>query len=234
MTNSGIIHLCFIFIGISIIISACSGRPDLVNRNSAVKDILEKNDMPLESGRLEYQSYRLWHTIDQFDLTRFQFFGDFYNDRLKFYYLQDPELYMGDAKVNLIMLYFLDERLVKVRYHLDRNIEEHLLDSLGIGLLDTKYNRNKQVLATGRSLKKLKDFNLSRNDPHEYEINWDRSVITSSFLVNAYSGIKFKFDTISARYIYIDQLKSYKKRLIDIENSRLARLMKDSIQTRKN
>ena len=132
------------------------------------------------------------------------------------------------------MLYFLDERLVKVRYHLDRNIEEHLLDSLGIGLLDTKYNRNKQVLATGRSLKKLKDFNLSRNDPHEYEINWDRSVITSSFLVNAYSGIKFKFDTISARYIYIDQLKSYKKRLIDIENSRLARLMKDSIQTRKN
>jgi len=209
--------------------AGCSIRPDQVNKNSATQEDINQIVKPFLKGPPEIRTYRLWHTIDQFDLNKFQFFGEFYDERLKFYYSEDPQLQIGDAKVNLIILYFLDDRLVKVRYHLDRNIEEHLMDSLGIGLLDTKYNRNKQVLATERSLRKLKEFNLSRNDPNEYEICWDRSIITSSFLVNAYSGIKFEFDTISARYIYIDQLKSYKKRLIEIENSQIARLKGDRI-----
>ena len=185
-------------------------------------------------GTPELQTYRLWHTIDQFDLNRFKYFGEFYNDRLKFYYLQNPQLHIGTARVSFIVLYFIDDRLVKIRYHLDRNIEAHLMDSLGIGLLATKYNLNKQVLATERSLMKLKEFNLSRNNPDVYKINWDRSIITSTFLVNGYSDVKFQFDTITAEYIYIDELKSYKKRLTEIENSEFARFNADTIKAKNN
>ena len=102
------------------------------------------------------------------------------------------------------------------------------MDSLGMGILDTRYTRKKLVYATEKSLNKLKAFNESRNDPDEYAISWDRHVILSSFNVNTLSSKQYAFDTIPAKYIYIDQLKSYTKRLIEIENSRLARLRNDS------
>jgi len=209
----------------------CSSRPDRVYKNATSWDQLNRKEKQSLLKSSEKQVYRLWHTIDQFELSQFDFFGEFYEDRLKFYYSDNPQLMIGDAKVSLLMLYFLDDRLVKVRYHLDKNIEDHLMDSLGIGLLDTKYTSKKHVYATEKSLKKLKTFNESRNDPDEYAISWDRHVILSSFKVNTRSNKWFSFDTIPANYIYIDQLKSYTKRLIEIENDRLARLKGDSTLT---
>jgi hypothetical protein len=206
----------------------CSDRPDMVNKNSELHDQPKRKDRQPVPEISDKQAYRLWHTIDQFELNQFDFFGEFYDDRLKFYYTDNSQLKIGTANVDLLMLYFLDDRLVKIRYHLDRNIEDYLMDSLGIGLLDTKYTRKKKVYATEKSLNKLKAFNESRNDPHDYAISWDRHVILSSFNVNARSNKRFSFDTIPAKYIYIDQLKSYTKRLIEIENNRLARLKGDS------
>ena len=129
------------------------------------------------------------------------------------------------------MLYFLDDRLIKIRYHLDHNIEMQLLDSLGLGLLNTKYTKRKRIYATDKSLQKLKDHNKSKNEPFEYKIEWDRYIILSSYGVNDYSNKYLSFDTISANYVYIDQLKSYKSRLMEIENNRIARLKKDSTKT---
>ena len=206
----------------------CSNRPDQVYKNSVTQEQLEKMEKRHVPDIARKQTYRLWHNIDQFELNQFDFFGEFYEDRLKFYYTDNPRLKIGAANVNLLMLYFLDDRLVKIRYHLDRNIENYLMDSLGIGMLDTKYTRNKNVYATEKSINKLKEFNESRNDPHDYSISWDRHVILSSFNVNSHSNKRFSFDTIPAKFIYIDQLKSYTKRLIEIENSRLARLKGDS------
>ena len=34
------------------------------------------------------------------------------------------------------------------------------MDSLGLGLLNTKYTKRKRIFATDKSLKKLKDFNV--------------------------------------------------------------------------
>lgn len=206
----------------------CSSRPDRVYKNAISQDQSKRKEMQSISELSEQQTYRLWHTIDQFELSQFEFFGEFYDDRLKFYYSENPRLKIGEANVNLLMLYFLDDRLVKIRYHLDENIEDYLLDSLGIGLLDTKYTRKKNVYATDKSLNKLKAYNESRNDPDEYAISWDRYVILSSFKVNTQSNIWYSFDTIPANYIYIDQLKSYTKRLIEIENNRIAKLRGDT------
>jgi hypothetical protein len=221
--------LLFYLFGLFLI--GCSSRPDLVNKNSVTKSE-NLNDQDLITSIPDTkQAYRLWHSIDQFELDHFDFFGEFYDDRLKFFYRENPQLNIGNADVKLLMLYFLDERLVKIRYHLDKDIEDHLMDSLGIGLLNSKYTRRKRVFATDKSLKKLKDFNKSKNEPSEYEIAWDRHIILSTYAVNDYSNKRLSFDTISANYVYIDQLKSYEKRLMEIENNRIARLKKDTTQT---
>ena len=223
-------HVFPFLLGVLILIG-CDNRPNVINKNSITKsDPFSKEDLliPIPDTK---QDYRLWHTIDQFELDQFDFFGEFYDDRLKFYYKENPQLSIGDADVKLLMLYFLDERLVKIRYHLDHNIEAHLMDSLGLGILNTKYTKRKRVFATDKSLQKLKDFNISKNEPFEYEIAWDRHIIVSTYGVNDYSNKYLSFDTISANYVYIDQLKSYKKRLMEIENNRIARLKSDSAQT---
>lgn len=216
---------------ILIFLLGCSSRPDLVNKKSVTKGE-NRSDQDLESSIPDNkQAYRLWHTIDQFELDQFDFFGEFYDDRLKFYYNENPQLNIGNADVKLLMLYFLDERLVKIRYHLDEDIEDHLMDSLGLGLLNSKYTKGKRVFATDKSLNKLRDFNKTKNEPVEYEIAWDRHIIVSTYVVNDYSNKYLSFDTISANYVYIDQLKSYQKRLMEIEYNRIARLKEDTSQT---
>ena len=219
------------FLFIVVFLISCNQRPDLVNKKSVTKTETRTEQDLFSSIPESQQAYRLWHTIDQFELDQFDFFGEFYDDRLKFYYNENPQLNIGNADVKLLMLYFLDERLVKIRYHLDNDIEDHLMDSLGIGILNSKYTKRKRVFATDKSLKKLKDFNKSKNEPIDYEIAWDRHIILSTYAVNDHSNKRLSFDTISANYVYIDQLKSYRKRLMEIENGRIARLKKDSTQT---
>ena len=202
----------------------CTSKPALSDHEKALKEYIIINEGQAILTRPDMQEFRLWHTIDQIDLNKFDFFGGFYDDRLKFFFTQNIDIQIGAADVKLVILYFLDDRLVKIRYHLDRNIEDYLMDSLGIGILDSRYSRNKKILATHKSLRRLKEYNLSKNDPDVYEISWDRYVISSSFKVNSYSTDHFSFDTISARYVYIDQLKSYRQRLLEIENARIARI----------
>lgn len=201
----------------------CKSKPALTDQDIASEEHIIKNDDPSTLNKSDIEEFRLWHTIDQFSLDKFDFFGGFYDDRLKFFYTQNIDIQIGAADVKLIILYFLDDRLVKIRYHLDRNVENYLMDSLGLGILKSRYSRNKQIIATEKSLRKLKDYNLAKKDPDIYEISWDRHVIYSSFKVNTYSTDHFSFDTISAKYVYIDQLKSFRQRLIEIENTRLAR-----------
>lgn len=164
------------------------------------------------------QAYRLWHTIDQLDLRSFKYYGGFFNDRLKFYYAMKPGLQISDAGVNLIILYFLDERLVKIRYHLNQDITGSMLDSLGLGMLETRYNMHNTVLATDKTLGLLRKYNLEKGRKDEFNIVWDRQIIESSYHVDPNPSSLYQFDTIKANFVYIDQLKSYRKNLLRLEN----------------
>lgn len=188
---------------------------DKSKRNSKVP-IPETEKIP--DFKTTRQVYRLWHSIDQFDLSGFTYYGEFYNRRLRFFYATHPEISIGPAQVDLIMLYFLDKRLVKIRYHLNQDLTNYILDSLGTGLLKTRYSRHRRIPATLRTLQQLKNFSEMNGHPEDYEIYWNRHIIESRYEVNQNSSSLFAFDTVSSKYVYIDQLASYRKNLIEIEN----------------
>lgn len=164
------------------------------------------------------QTYRLWHTVDQLDLRSFKYYGGFFDDRLKFYYALEPGLRIADAGVNLIMLYFLDDRLVKIRYHLNQDVTGSMMDSLGLGVLETRYNIRKTVFATPKALDRLREYNREKGRKDEFNIVWDRQIIESSYHVDPNPSSLYQFDTIKANFVYVDQLKSYRKNLIRLEN----------------
>jgi hypothetical protein len=202
--------------------------------NSVHKDSLEQNqENPLLSGSEKdpaklnppVQSYRLWHRVDQFDLNSFQFYGGFFEDRLKFFYANNPGLRLADTDVDMIMLYFLDDRLVKIRYHLTQDITTTILDSLGLGILKTRYNRRKKVLATEKTIRNLKNYNQKNGNPDRYDIVWDRHIIESSYHVDPNPSSLYTFDTVRAQFVFIDQLKSYRKNLIVLENELRNKMM---------
>ena len=223
------LHTAIQFIFISLCFFSCNKKPNIYKERTLVLEERVGADIDELKTAINKQTYRLWHTEDQFNLSSFEFFGEFYDDRLKFYYSSTPEMKMGDADVQLLMLYFLDERLVKIRFHLNKNIEEYLLDSLGMGRLKSKYSRKKHILATEKSLSKIKAYNVQNNYQDEYQIYWYRKVIESTFRIMPGTDSKFSFDTIPSNFVYVDQLKSYTKRLMEIENNRIAREKGDSL-----
>lgn len=178
----------------------------------------KKRSLKEEEQAALRQTYRLWHPIDQFDLTTFRFYSSFFDDRLKFFYRTDPGLTLGNTGINLIMLYFLDDRLVKIRYHLDKDVTDHLLDSLGLGELKTRYNFRKKIYSTRTNIEKFRKHQEGKGESGNFEIIWDRNIIYSTYQVDPGPVNLYAFDTVSAEFVYVDQLKSYRRRLIEIEN----------------
>jgi len=207
-------------------LAACgySSKQNNLNPDPGMQEFSSSTEDPAQSVP-SLQSYRLWHTVDQFDLKSFQYYGGFFEERLKFFYTNDPGLRLANADVDLLMLYFLDDRLVKIRYHLDQDITDPLLDSLGLGLLKTRYNRNKQIMATDKTILRLKTYNQQKGNPDKYDIIWDRQIIESSYHVDPNPSSLYSFDTVRAHFVFIDQLKSYRKNLIALEKELRSKMM---------
>ena len=161
----------------------------------------------------------LYHTIDQFDLSGFKHFGDFFDDRLTIYFSDNPDLSIGKARVKFLMLYFIDTRLVKVRYHLDYDISNYLVDSLGVCKIKSSDVENMAILKSGTILLKSKTGIHLNPELSDYELIWDRYVVESRFVVDPDHFSLYDFDSTKSEFVYIDQLKSYKKRLHKLEKT---------------
>jgi hypothetical protein len=219
-------NLSIILLILILVLGACdySTRNESQDHMESMPELAGDDNTP-GSFTPPRQSYRLWHTSGQFDLRAFKYYGGFFNDRLKFYYATRPGLKMAGTDIDLIMLYFLDDRLVKIRYHLAGDVTDPILDSLGLGLLETRYNLRKMVMATDQSIRRLKEYNLEKGKRDEYNIVWDRQIIESSYHVDPNPSSLYTFDTIKANFVYVDQLKSYQKNLIKLENELRQKLM---------
>ncbi len=201
-----------------LVLSACDFRPEAEEKDSLEETGIYGSDPTKDHAPPVHQSYRLWHRIDQLDLSSFNYYSSFFDNRLKFFYTTDPGLTLGTSQVDMIMLYFLDNRLVKIRYHMEEDITEFLMDSLGLGDLKTRFNNHKKIYATRTNIDRFRDYERRNGNVGGYDIVWDRNIIYSTYKVDPTSSSLYAFDTIAAGYVYIDQLKSYRKRLIAIEN----------------
>ena len=76
--------------------------------------------------------FRLNSSIDDNNLSKFDYFGGFYDNQLKVYYAKHVDQNINSAEVNFIALYFVDSLLAKVKYGLSENLTNVLIDSLGI------------------------------------------------------------------------------------------------------
>ncbi len=141
-------------------------------------------------------------TREQMAVSKEHLHGKFFNDRAEFYIVENPELYVSDALVNKLTLYFIDGTLCKKKYELDTDIGPELMKSYGgfrfKALNDTteKLSHKEQILVKDEAGNQINDhFN-------RYQMRWEDKGVAIKYVV-------FK-DSLSGQLELVEELVHYK------------------------
>jgi hypothetical protein len=75
--------------------------------------------------------FSLATNIESIDLSQFDLYGKFFNDRIEFYMSNNTRTNILNANVEQITLYFIDGVQAKTKYILSDNISSHLINTKG-------------------------------------------------------------------------------------------------------
>ena len=120
----------------------------------------------------------------------------------EFYIVENPDLYVSDALVNRLTLYFIDGTLCKKKYELDTDISQELMKAYGgfrfKALNDTTYKLSREEKIVVKS-----DSGSFINDSfNRYQMKWEDEGVAIKYLV-------FK-DTTAGQLELVEELLSYK------------------------
>lgn len=99
---------------------AMKGQADSEGNKIAAKDLLYEDLITLHELSISDQGAE--ERISPEDL-----FGKFYDERATFYVITDPGLFIGDAPVSRLTLFFVDDELMKKKYELEKDIHQDLI-----------------------------------------------------------------------------------------------------------
>ncbi|MEL7001739.1 MAG: hypothetical protein AAFN93_03285 [Bacteroidota bacterium] len=135
--------------------------------------------------------------------------GEFFDHRLKFFKIDAPSIVIGTSPVNEMVLYFVDSTLARIRYTLEGDVSNHLLDSLGLSRFKPLDDRSKELLASknvwNRYNKKLHE------DLRNYELVWRKPGSVTRFRVR-----KDGRDSTNT-FLYYHEMQGYKETIREIE-----------------
>ena len=219
MLSKSVKNNILLLILISACFYACQSSENTVKEKPTSEVISTAEEVKPSLPEINLSQFRLYHTLDQIDMAGFKRFGTFFDDRLSFYFSESPNISVGKANVHFLMLYFMDDRLVKLRYHIDADISNYLIDSLGMCKIKTSDAANKSILESGSIILKSKRGIRLNPALDKYELIWDRYVVESRLVVDPDPHSHYSFKSAPSKYVYIDQLKSYKRRMYELEKT---------------
>ena len=156
-----------------------------------------------------YDSLPLSSNFTDLTLVGARNVGEFFDHRLVFYKVNQPGITICGSKVNALVLYFIDSALVRLRYEVDRNVSNQLLDSLGVSRFKPLDSLSKHLLGKRRVYNKIKrqlDNRLSN-----YELVWRKGNAVNRFRVT-HSPV----DSLG-HFLFYTEMKGYKKKARELE-----------------
>ncbi|MDQ3536715.1 MAG: hypothetical protein M3421_13930 [Bacteroidota bacterium] len=102
-----------------------------------------------------------------------QLFGKFFDERAEFFVIEEPHKTILNAKVKKLTLIFLDGKLSKLKYILDANISNELLNNYGKCKITGLDPENKYLMKNKDIIIKEKDKYLLSENLNNYQIQWD-------------------------------------------------------------
>ena len=170
----------------------------------------QKQDLNFkDSANTKSKSVQVWSNIEvktekaEITPSDENLFGKFFNDRIEFHIIENPDIQLHHANVNKITLYYIDSILCKKKYELDRSIADELALEYG------KLSYKSLNLATDSLVKSMgiviSSEKGNRLNPYlkKYQLKWklDDKAIYFRHLENSLSTSNY----------YIEELKEYQQ-----------------------
>lgn len=150
-------------------------------------------------------SVEIGATQEQLNVSQQHLYGKFFDDRAEFYIVENPDLYVSEALVNRLTLYFIDGTLCKKKYELDTDISQELMKAYGgfrfKALNDTTYKLSREENIVVKS----DTGNFINDSFNRYQMKWEDEGVAIKYLV-------FK-DTTAGQLELVEELVAYKKLL---------------------
>lgn len=147
-------------------------------------------------------SVEIGATQEQLNVSQQHLYGKFFDDRAEFYIVENPDLYVSEALVNRLTLYFIDGTLCKKKYELDSDISQELMKAYGgfrfKALNDTTYKLSREENIVVKS----DTGNFINDSFNRYQMKWEDEGVAIKYLV-------FK-DTTAGQLELVEELISYK------------------------
>ena len=156
-----------------------------------------------------YDSVKLATSFFDLELDQARNIGEFFDHRMKFYKVDRPGVEICGSKVEELVLYFIDSTLVRLRYAVDRNVSNQLLDSLGLSKFKPLDSLSKQLLGTRKVYDRMRrqlDSRLSN-----YELIWRKGNAVSRFRVS--NGAT---DSLGS-FLFYTEMIGYKQKVRELE-----------------
>lgn len=191
-----------------VVLTATQCTPKKTTKEEPVRKGLsesEKNANIDEAMTFDLISVEIGANREQMQVSQEHLYGKFFDDRAEFYIVENPDLYIADALVHKLTLYFIDGTLCKKKYELDVDISQDLMKAYGgfrfKALNDTTYklSREEQIVV------KSDTGNIINDAFNRYQMRWEDDGVAIKYMV-------FK-DTIAGQLELVEELLSYKELL---------------------
>ena len=186
-----------------ILLSSCLDRKTPLKNEGVAVGIYKEEKL----SEVEIRAFKLNANYQAADLSGAKNVGEFFDHRLRFFKIENPQLSFNRTPVKEIVLYFIDSALVKMRYELSNEVGSFLLDSLGMSRFKPLDSISKNLL----SRKKVYDKYTSRLHPDlvNYELIWRTDFDLKRYRANT-------LDTINQYYFY-HEMYGYKQKIRELE-----------------
>ncbi|UII20617.1 hypothetical protein [Fulvivirga ligni] len=134
--------------------------------------------------------------------------GEYFDKRLKFYKLDQPNLKIHQAPVSGLVMCFIDSTLAKIRYEVDEEVGSYLLDSLGMSKFKALDDVSKEMVKK----RKIYDKYCRCLNPElkNYELIWRDESSVSRYKVKTY-------DSANVKYYFSQEMYGYKNKVRELE-----------------
>lgn len=156
--------------------------------------------------------FSLATNIESIDLSQFDLYGKFFNDRIQFYTSNNTRTNILNANVEHITLYFIDGVLAKSKYILSDNISSHLINTKGKFKFKALNWKNKNLAQNESILYKEGQKYQINGKFDNYQLKW---ISDSKDII--YTN-KDSFELQPNNYVYSEELNHYKEVFLQIQH----------------
>lgn len=147
------------------------------------------------------------------EVTDDNLFGKFYEDRIEFHIIDDPDMQLHEAQVQQITLYYIDGLLCRKKYLLNKDIANHLAAKYG-ALTYRSLNYATDSLAKEMGIL-LASSSGKQFNPYlkKYQLRWD--------LDDTIIYFQHLEDSLETSNYYIEEVAEYRERYRSVQKDLL-------------